>query len=811
MVGQSKINYGHLDLTITQSGTTIISDQGLRDIFTEGNTSYEEIPGKYVVPSGGLAGSVSYPWAGSTVAINNNATDLTWPGADTNLPSTHSYLTGIDCGSAKYADTFLISLPDLTDWCKSHYVERGVSVSGTNRVFAVFGSNNNSTWTNLGYANEYTPIIFGTASSTFIRSSYRYFVVMRVNDAIWIPTQRSTKDCRDGGCYPISTGGIQFFDSQSTNDYEMLIDLGKEIYIEQVILEQESIKRSMAYPLDVSYSKDNILYCPAYVTWNGGFSVEPNPNELSPATSISSWSASSFYGRMMVYCPFNNSLYVFTEDRFHIFSLDTRTWSTSSVSRVSQYQASITIDIDENIIYGISSSGLFWKYVIESDEFTFLSGPPGSSLLGTGSTVTYAPINKSLYILRGDQVNTFWQYSPTTDTWTAKTNFTTTGTDGVRFGSSAVYSDYGPYIFVTRGASQQYTSRYDINANTWSTISNPKNEHDRGPGSTYTSSPPHWGQVVDNNRNILYRIGLGGYYIAPYYDIAADTWKGIHQSGSTSGSTGKWWVTLSDRAFLYSGYGGSTGQQRGGFGPHCGVAYVPNEDRIYVHGDTQLNLPSLSSDGTFTAAPTVASGFFNTLRMTAPLEELNQVKFQIQDVCRYIKIQPSSYTQGTLIRIKRLKITTADQKQSTLDIGVPSIGTSGTPKDFTVVNPLSTVATSGSAYINPNGSEGSRYYEIGVTYSGTYYSHCVNNDLANFQCLASNSNYDTTMCGKKCTAANGGISATDGYVPNVMGITFDTPLNPGESTVLFVRENIPVTKRELARSFEVTVDFDGEL
>lgn len=811
MAGQSKINYGHLDLTITQSGTTVISGQGLKNIFTEGNTSYEEIPGKHVVPSGGLAGTASSSWTGGTIAVNNNAIDLTWTGADTAPVTGHAYLTGIDCGSAKYADTFLINLPDLTEWCKSHNIQLGTFISSAYRVFAVFGSNNNSTWTNLGYVNQYASIDYGTASSTFTRGNYRYFVVMRMDDATWIPTQVSSQDCRQGGCYPISTGGIEFFDSQSTNDYEMLIDLGKDIYVEQVIIEQDSIKRSMAYPLDISYSKDNTLYCPAYVTWNGGFSVEPNPSELSPATSISNWSASTFYGRMMVYCLFNNSLYVFTEDRFHIFSLDTRTWSTSSVSNVSQYQASITIDTDENIIYGISNSGLFWKYVIEADKFTFLSGPPGSSLLGTGSTVTYAPTNKSLYILRGDQVNTFWQYTPTTDTWTAKANFTTTGTNGVRFGSSAVYSEYGPYIFVTRGVNQQYTSRYSINANTWSTISNPKNDGTNGTTYTSTSSPPHWGQVVDSKRNILYRIGLGGYYIAPYYDIVADTWKGIHQSGSTSGSTGKWWTTLSDKAFLYSGYGGSSGQQRGGFGSHCGVAYVPGEDRIYVHGDTQLSLPSLSSDGTFSVAPTVASGFFNTLRMTAPLEEVNQAKFQIQDVCRYIKIQPSSYTQGTLIRIKRLRITTADQKQDTLDIGVPSIGTSGTPKDFTIVNPLSTVATSGSAYINPNGSEGSRYYEIGTTYSGTYYPHCVNNDLDNFQCLANNSNYDTTLCGRKCTIDNGGLSATGGFVPNVMGLTFDTPLNPGESTVLFVREHIPTSKRELARSFEVTVDFDGEL
>lgn len=776
MYTQSKINYGDLNLTITQSGTTTISAQGLKNIFTDENNSFEEIPCKFVQASGGLSSQGTTSWTGGTVSVNNNVL-----GSDPYSyygPSYPEHLIGIDCGTAKYADSFILS---INDGCA--FLTSASTANSPATLFVIFGSNNNSTWTNLGTISNSSYLTHGCMYGSFTRGSYRYFVILRQNSAIQPPGTSHVNDQ-----VPIRTNGVWFFDSQNTDSYEMLVDLGRYVKVDELVIEQDNAKRAMAFPLSVSYSLDGINYNVSAHSYHAGFYPEPDPAEASPAGETTGTSDATYLGRFMVYSKFDNSLYVYLENKFAIFNLSTRTWALSPTAILSSNQASGTIDTVENTIYGVSSGGVFWKYVIESQEFTYLSPPP-VNFLGTGSSICYSSTDRALFCLVGNQVTTFYQYDIATDSWTQKANFPVSGTGGLRTGACSIWSPYDNCVYATYGQENPSIAKYNCATNTWSTTLSIPYANSAVSGNYNLSNV---GIALDTKRNHLYLLGSGVRGGNCFYAIESSSWIGIPSYGISS--TPGMWTQLSAR----NNRGVDT---RRNFAGHCGVAYVPTEDRLYVHGDT---LPDVYISGS------TSRQFANVLRKTGPLEEAKHVKYFIGKTIRYLKIRPSSDARSSLIRIKKMKITTYDQEEDIIDIGTPAIGVAGEPKDFVVENPLLVKSSSGRAFIRPDGTQGSRYYEVCATISGTYQSHCEHNDLENFQCLASNANYDTTSCSRKCTTENGGGSATNGFSPNLVDLTFSPELNPGETIQLFVREHLPSSKREIRRDFNVVVEFDGE-
>ena len=76
-------------------------------------------------------------------------------------------------------------------------------------------------------------------------------------------------------------------------------------------------------------------------------------------------------------------------------------------------------------------------------------------------------------------------------------------------------------------------------------------------------------------------------------------------------------------------------------------------------------------------------------------------------------------------------------------------GRSGTSQSFTVRNERGTTTSGSSVYIQADGSEASRYFEISDD-NTNWIGHCTNNDLENHVCLASSSNYNTSSCFIRC-------------------------------------------------------------
>jgi hypothetical protein len=163
--------------------------------------------------------------------------------------------------------------------------------------------------------------------------------------------------------------------------------------------------------------------------------------------------------------------------------------------------AQMVADQDGNIWYCAGAGqNVCYKYVIATNTWTATSAAPN-----TMGTTPVAWSGTRLYADRGNYENRFYEYNPTTNTWSTKTSPTYNIGDG-----GAMVAD-ADYVYASPGGGQAYFMRYNISANTWSLLT-------ASPEGVYRGS-----QLIKHGNNIylLQGYGRGGLF---RYDITGNSW-----------------------------------------------------------------------------------------------------------------------------------------------------------------------------------------------------------------------------------------------------------------------------------------------
>lgn len=157
----------------------------------------------------------------------------------------------------------------------------------------------------------------------------------------------------------------------------------------------------------------------------------------------------------------------------------------------------------------------FYEYDVDDDVWTALAPAPEAVYIGGG--VIEGP-DGFLYGMRGNSTNTFWRYSIADDTWDDAAAMDTPNT--VYYGSSMIY-DGSRYIYASRGNTDDSFWRYDTLADNWETLA------DVDFGAPNTASNNYFyagGDITYDGNDTIYAIQ--GYTQANFasYSISQNTW-----------------------------------------------------------------------------------------------------------------------------------------------------------------------------------------------------------------------------------------------------------------------------------------------
>jgi hypothetical protein len=794
MQESSRLNYGFLNITVTQSGSTVLSEDSLRAIFTEDNEGFETIPGKWISPSGGLYEKFAFinPVHVRSLPIN----DLVVSG-DPFIPSqdvdnTSSNIIAVDLGSPKTVDRAVVSLGEALTWLSG-----GVLNSNLDEVVALYTSSDNSTWTREQFLSFSGPSR-GTLSFSFTPVTSRYVAIAFIALSLGSPGNAFTQG---SNIRSVTATQVYFYDSASFDGYEMDIDLEGDFYVTWIQMESQNPPKFDAHPLVVETKIGNNEYKKASGFYLAGFN-DPDPadlfeeassNHLSPTGSFSA-------GYLSFYNEIDNSIYNFRGDRFRKFDLGTRQWSVSSARPYFSSGQDLTFDRGNNTAYGIGQDGVLWKYDVYTDSWDHLSGPDsslGPSFSSAFATISYVKKKHALYLTRGgvssdldSDARVFYKYSIEDGSWERMADV-----PGARkfdkFQATSIYDEESNVVFLWDFDSSRLR-KYSVASDSWSIQSFSEGAMYQVTNNSFSTSV-----AFDTKRRIFW----------PFHDPLRFVFV-LHRAVD-GGSIGYPLHRVSSTALVASGFSTSFFKGMGfrslqaGQGPYHGVynsgVYVPTEDRIYYVGSTNSD-SSQPNDG--------------VISYTVPLGDIFTTRFAINRTVRNIRIKASDLFSFPL-RIKRVKIGIAGCESSSCvssetSLGIPPVGIASSSEEVFFFNNTSNFVESGTAYIQPDGSLGSRYMEISPTSSGTFTSHCVHNDLNSFSCLVDNKNYDTEFCGSLCTVANGGPLATGEYTTAFIDLHLESELSPSSQASVFVRTNIPEGKRKIDIKSDIVVNFEVE-
>ena len=471
-----------------------------------------------------------------------------------------------------------------------------------------------------------------------------------------------------------------------------------------------------------------------------------------------------------------------------------------------------------------------------SVESTYLQANGLSSIGTTAISNDQAfctPANRLVRVIGGETV--LRVYNPDTNSWTVISLGFSLG-DTPRVTASTIE----PKVFIARGDGTSNWHSVDLNSSTVDALApHPIVFNVNG------AAPRGHALAFDSLRNWVYTyVGLPSdgksFHI---YDVDTDVW--IYADNSHAG-TRAWMVHASSVDLLCSlSTGGSLQRwspntfsfkssigisspdgdiQRG-----ASAAYSPKENLIFF-GPGQPSVPP--GPLTLRAVNPGATGVYSSSRdviwvdspttINQPVKVSynpnadvfyywainfgnNTFQFRNDEVAviskhQYFSAAPSTDTPYNFIRytqsagsLNELEVigasVTTIEGTSAKKADFPGVSL-GLPSDSivaTITSAASEATVDTLVFIEPDGSEASRYVEISDD-DVNWVSHCSHNDLSEFRCEVSNDNYDTVTCGYKCTLANGGILATDGFIaPNLsLGVTAVS----GTST-FYVRGNLP--------------------
>jgi N-acetylneuraminic acid mutarotase len=152
----------------------------------------------------------------------------------------------------------------------------------------------------------------------------------------------------------------------------------------------------------------------------------------------------------------------------------------------------------------------FWKYEVETDEWTELEDAPekvklGGSLIYTGENYLFA--------LRGDNKKDFWKYDISSDEWTVLEE-TPEKTKG---GASLVFAENG-FIYAFRGNNKKDFWKYDISTDSWIELKDSAEKVKDGGFLVFDGMGAIYAFRGDNKKDFW------------KYDIDADSWAAMQES-----------------------------------------------------------------------------------------------------------------------------------------------------------------------------------------------------------------------------------------------------------------------------------------
>jgi len=719
------------------------------------------------------------PTSSSFSSFNTSSvyTDGSVPHAQSLLGASGTSISlGLDLGSQQYADRIRIIINGAPE-----YVSLGFYNPGPGDIFRVYSSNDNSTWTLINnWSFSGISVTGGEIVLSFTRTLARYFKVTMPYGNIQVMHNPNVVLF-----YPYYQK-VYILDTTAGYQFKAKIDLGAH-YTSPTIYLQTRLKRDHLN-WSVKSSSDDISY---------------STNSLSFGNTWTSDTSLTTFGKLL----FNKKtgrLFCVSTTGIREYNFALETWSNYDVDSTLITYLSIACALDEerNIIYSYSyTANKAIAYFIDYKTFRVLPSLPFTvPSIVSGSFVFdrfFLSINSSNQSTYPNRLGSaFLCYSYLDDKWRL-TDFR---------GLSISYMDKHPiqpnelfyngteYMLIPGFSNYSASGACLISPSFSSTFS--------GFGSSTYDGMTIFDFFNQKQGNISTPLG-GGRPLAVLDSDKNFLFFLVHQNGNL-GSYGTFerrydfFIDLSNsdiHVFPDNNYG-SAGQvyHIGGLEPlgSNSVCYVPDAKRIYRTGAFEL-----SGAGT-------DFKYYDS-------EEFISVKAALATNTRYITIDNTSTGHWPMM-INQLEVI---EKNSELGFGEsPSsffcrknvefnLTDTSLVYEIPVYNNKGVAAPSGIAFIEPNGVEGSRCFEISDSDTGPWYPHCFYNDLTNSVCTAGSSLYGTTKCGVACTSGTAGISATGFYTPN------HVPISATASGIdyLYLRGNMPSFATAEDKPFDIIAEF----
>jgi hypothetical protein len=715
--------------------------------------------GNAVVPSGMLVGlNVSNPLSNSLSSLDISYGNLEVV-RERSFPNSNGVWEndsiGVDFGAG--TPQFVNAIRILLGGPASFYTG---STNSKFEGYEVFHSGNNSSWTSLGTFSSVKSITKGEMLFTFPRTQARYFKVHTGSAPDY-----KVNAFNNAGLVPQK---IYFLDTTLGYVFKIKIDLGKNYKSDRVFI-NSFFHRQERGSVTVESSADDNTYVLRALTMGD----LRTPLSSAPTQGKIYWDGKE------------DSIFLAGNDSLHKYNIIEDSWElVKSDSRFLGASPFSGYDSKNRVLYVLDSNTLSFKsYHLENDAFIDLPKAPfslnekSSSTFAQNSFYYIAPPNFVTEAIDALNLQTsLVQYNVITGRWYihAVRNFTGASlarsllslegvTDSVEL-LKGYFGSNDDFVLVPGVSSNILVTSINLDTG-FST--------NRGTGNTFNGLDYFYWNESESSSNLL----------------AVDIDKGFLLSYLSSSGVQPFRLRSVDAILdlnLSNFYGppsfDSSSAEKNIFkldGPPLGTAgnviYSPATQRYYKIGTSDAG-------GSSTDFVTLDSDYLVTLKASL-----------IEDV-RYIKIENNTSTvwpmvwesitvieEDDSIRYGEGPFVLREDVSFTLDSPGPS-------KSVTVFNNHENITTSGISFIEPDGSEGSRYYQIGTSSSGTFSGHCIYNDLNGFVCTANNDNYNTDSCGILCSSGTGGPGALDGYLRDFIEIGAISSSGTGG---FFVRSFLP--------------------
>lgn len=736
--------------------------------------------GNAIQPSAVIAkANDSSPTTSSVLsAISSTYSSLTVD-KDLSLLFGTQYSIGFDFGSATTIDAIRILYSGAAAG-----ISRSLTNPGTGS-FSVYKSSDNSTWTLVSSEAMTKSLSKGEHVFSFSAQTARYF---KVNASIAPMFDLSGNGYGSFSSHNLYIHRIFGINTSIGANVSFLVDTGHAYKLSRFMMKTFCLRKDRDN-LVIRSSADNITY---------------GSNQATFGASSTSLASAPVNGELL-FSRKDRAIYLVGTNIANLYKYDfeTNAWSTISTGLpTTSATFRSAIDINTNTIFMYGNGTQLYQYTPTSGIGARLSDGPYSMTSYSSITIGNGKLWVNIGIVGYDNYATYngleWMvltYDIYTGIWnpvivtplrtSGASGFNEEWTKGIQslLYVNNSYVDSSPVILVANFSDSSVLGKMQLFTSQTSDVL-----------SHYTNFGPVWvwngmriynctttvsanqrcSLAFDTDKAILYKLGnLSGSGVSRHFDTFFDF------------KNRNWYLYPGKDA---TSSGGDT-YAFGGTSSATYIVYVPEIRKVFKLGVEDT------------------TGSSTTFR-SYDVEQINQIKATLTSGDRYVKVENTSQYSWPYI-VQSISVigetTDFEFKQNSnhaygMDIDYDP-GVDGSTYQFDIHNSSLFTTNSGTVYIEPDGSEASRYMRICTTSSGTFVSHCVHNDLDNFQCSASNTNYSTSYCGKPCTSGTGSA----GYETDFLTIG---TLTPDAYQPVYVKSAVPTNSTITDRLGRIIVELD---